>query len=71
MIVDIYSGHLIEYSNTENCSLMELLLRSGQGNEIRRMVAKRLTTNDRMKSSWRNIIPLFINVTIGTLYPFN
>ena len=48
---------------------MESLLRGRQGREIRKMVARRLTSNDRTKTSWKRIMPLFINVTIEMLYP--
>lgn len=46
-------------------------MRGRLGSVIREVVAKRLPLNDKLKNSWRHIMPLFIDVTIETVYPFN
>jgi len=47
---------------------MEVLLRGQLGGLVREGVARRLPVSEKVKS-WRDILPLFITVTMETMYP--
>ena len=49
---------------------MEVLLRGQLGGLVREGVARRLPISEgRGLKSWRDIMPLFISVTMETMYP--
>ena len=53
--------------STGHVTLMESMLRGRLGSMIGNVVARRLAVSGR--HNWRCIMPLFMDVTIETLYP--
>jgi len=54
---------------SDDVLLMEFLLKGRLGSIVRNEVAKRLSLNTKPKNNWRDVMPLFMDVTMETLYP--